>query len=60
MAGVVVGDPTEEATEMGPLISEAHLAKVASFVPDERAGRIPGIVPGGSGELVRPHGAGPG
>ena len=34
MAGVVVGDPTEEATEMGPLISEAHLATVASFVPE--------------------------
>ena len=40
VAGVVVGDPTEEATEMGPLISEAHLATVSSFVPG-RARRSP-------------------
>jgi acyl-CoA reductase-like NAD-dependent aldehyde dehydrogenase len=60
VAGVVVGDPTSEATEMGPLISEAHLATVASFVPDGRPGGLPGVVPRRPGELVRPDGAGPG
>ncbi|MEV4563123.1 aldehyde dehydrogenase family protein [Nonomuraea sp. NPDC049419] len=30
--GVKVGDPRDEATEMGPLISAEHLARVASFV----------------------------
>jgi acyl-CoA reductase-like NAD-dependent aldehyde dehydrogenase len=33
--GVVVGDPGEAATEMGPLISAAHRDKVASYVPDD-------------------------
>ncbi|OLR89648.1 aldehyde dehydrogenase family protein [Actinokineospora bangkokensis] len=32
--GVVVGAPGDEATEMGPLISAAHLAKVSSYVDD--------------------------
>ncbi|NMN96503.1 aldehyde dehydrogenase family protein [Antrihabitans stalactiti] len=32
--GVVVGDPGSEATEMGPLISAAHRASVASFIDD--------------------------
>jgi acyl-CoA reductase-like NAD-dependent aldehyde dehydrogenase len=32
--GVVVGDPADPATEMGPLISAEHRAKVASYVPD--------------------------
>ena len=30
--GVKVGDPTDESTEMGPLISESHRETVASFV----------------------------
>jgi acyl-CoA reductase-like NAD-dependent aldehyde dehydrogenase len=30
--GVKVGDPTDEATEMGPLISAAHRETVASYV----------------------------
>ena len=33
--GVVVGDPGDPATEMGPLISAAHRDKVASYVPDD-------------------------
>jgi acyl-CoA reductase-like NAD-dependent aldehyde dehydrogenase len=33
--GVVVGDPSDAATEMGPLISAAHRDKVASYVPDD-------------------------
>jgi acyl-CoA reductase-like NAD-dependent aldehyde dehydrogenase len=33
--GVKVGDPEDEATEMGPLISAAHRETVASFVESE-------------------------
>ena len=33
VAGVAVGDPTKEATEMGPLISEAHLATPTVLAP---------------------------
>jgi acyl-CoA reductase-like NAD-dependent aldehyde dehydrogenase len=33
--GVVVGDPGDAATEMGPLISAAHRDRVASYVPDD-------------------------
>jgi betaine-aldehyde dehydrogenase/aminobutyraldehyde dehydrogenase len=38
-----MGDPTDEATELGPVISEQHLARVAGFVDRaaaERAGRV--------------------
>jgi acyl-CoA reductase-like NAD-dependent aldehyde dehydrogenase len=34
VAGVRVGDPAAEGTEMGPLISAAHRDHVASYVPD--------------------------
>ena len=50
VAGVKVGDPTLEETEMGPLISEAHLASVASFVPDD--------APGGVARQLSPTGPG--
>ena len=33
--GVRVGDPADDATEMGPLISAAHRETVASFVDEE-------------------------
>jgi len=33
--GVKVGDPEDDATEMGPLISAAHREQVASFVESE-------------------------
>jgi acyl-CoA reductase-like NAD-dependent aldehyde dehydrogenase len=45
--GVRIGDPSHEETEMGPLISAAHRATVASFVEDEPAFR--GEVPDGPG-----------
>jgi len=38
---VVVGDPEEDATEMGPLVSAAHRELVASFVEDEPLFRGP-------------------
>jgi betaine-aldehyde dehydrogenase len=44
---VRVGDPSLDTTEMGPLISSDHRAKVASFVEDEPAFR--GDVPDGPG-----------
>jgi betaine-aldehyde dehydrogenase len=45
--GVAVGDPTDEATEMGPLISAAHRSTVESFVEGEPLFR--GEAPSGAG-----------
>jgi acyl-CoA reductase-like NAD-dependent aldehyde dehydrogenase len=45
--GVRVGDPGDEATEMGPLISAAHRETVSSFVDGEPLFR--GDAPGGPG-----------
>jgi acyl-CoA reductase-like NAD-dependent aldehyde dehydrogenase len=46
--GVKVGDPTDESTEMGPLISAAHRETVASYVEDVPK-LFEGETPGGSG-----------
>ncbi|MFF4488428.1 aldehyde dehydrogenase family protein [Streptomyces sp. NPDC001544] len=45
---VVVGDPADESTQMGPLISKAQLERVRSYVPPETEG-IRGKVPEGAG-----------
>ncbi len=45
--GVVVGDPEDDATEMGPLISAAHRETVSSFVEGEPLFR--GDAPNGKG-----------
>jgi acyl-CoA reductase-like NAD-dependent aldehyde dehydrogenase len=45
--GVTVGDPEDEATEMGPLVSAAHRETVASFLDGEPLFR--GDVPDGRG-----------
>jgi acyl-CoA reductase-like NAD-dependent aldehyde dehydrogenase len=45
--GVKVGDPADEATEMGPLISAAHRESVASYVEGEPLFR--GDAPDGKG-----------
>jgi betaine-aldehyde dehydrogenase len=45
---VKVGDPADEATEMGPLISAEHRAKVASYV-DGTQNAFRGEVPDGAG-----------
>ena len=45
--GVKVGDPSDETTEMGPLISAAHRETVASFVEGEPLFR--GDAPAGKG-----------
>jgi acyl-CoA reductase-like NAD-dependent aldehyde dehydrogenase len=47
--GVVVGDPGLTATEMGPLISSAHRASVASYVPDDAPVAFRGNAPDGPG-----------
>ena len=47
--GVVVGDPGDEKTEMGPLISAAHREKVASYVPDDAPVAFRGTAPTGPG-----------
>jgi acyl-CoA reductase-like NAD-dependent aldehyde dehydrogenase len=54
VAGVVVGDPTLESTEMGPLISEGHLASVASFVPEDAPVAFRGSCPSGPGNWFAP------
>jgi acyl-CoA reductase-like NAD-dependent aldehyde dehydrogenase len=47
--GVVVADPADEKTEMGPLISAAQLETVASFVPDDSIVAFRGSAPTGAG-----------
>ena len=49
VADVVVGDPADGATEMGPLISAAHRARVASYVPDDAPVAFRGHAPSGPG-----------
>ncbi|MET8325386.1 aldehyde dehydrogenase family protein [Streptomyces sp. NPDC005181] len=48
VASVVVGDPSDEKTQMGPLISRAQLERVRSYVP-EGATAIRGGAPEGPG-----------
>ncbi|MFJ9541460.1 aldehyde dehydrogenase family protein [Streptomyces sp. NPDC101225] len=48
LAGIVVGDPAEEKTQMGPLISRQQLDRVRSFVPDG-APALRGGAPDGPG-----------
>jgi acyl-CoA reductase-like NAD-dependent aldehyde dehydrogenase len=47
--GVRVGSPSEESTEMGPLVSRAHHDRVSSFVTDESRVAFRGTAPGGPG-----------
>ena len=46
---MVVGDPLDEATEMGPLISASHRETVASFLDDEVPVAFRGDAPDGPG-----------
>ena len=52
--GVVVGDPTAEATEMGPLVSKTHLDSVSSYIPDDSQVAFRGSVPTGPGFWFAP------
>ncbi|MGH3145703.1 MAG: aldehyde dehydrogenase family protein [Rubrobacter sp.] len=49
VTGMRVGDPLDEATDMGPLISADHRDNVASYVPEDAPVAIRGEAPGGSG-----------
>lgn len=48
LASVVVGDPSDEKTQMGPLISRTQLERVRSYVPEGTAG-LRGSAPEGTG-----------
>ncbi|MEU5593718.1 aldehyde dehydrogenase family protein [Streptomyces sp. NPDC020298] len=48
LAAVVVGDPADEKTQMGPLISRQQLDRVRSYVP-ETAPALRGSAPDGPG-----------
>ncbi|AWK07817.1 aldehyde dehydrogenase [Streptomyces spongiicola] len=48
LKSVVVGDPADEATQMGPLISRAQLDRVRSYVTDDLA-TVRGGAPTGPG-----------
>ena len=52
--GVVVGAPGDEKTEMGPLISAAHHAKVSSYVPSDAPVAFRGSAPDGPGYWFPP------
>ena len=52
--GVRVGSPLADDTEMGPLVSAAHLAKVRSYVPDDRQVAFRGSAPDGPGYWFAP------
>src|SRR3979490_310740 len=50
-----VGDPLDDSTEMGPLISADHRAKVASYLDDGAKVAIRGSAPSGPGYWFPPH-----
>ncbi len=47
--GVRVGDPTDESTEMGPLISRGQWETVSGYVPDDAEVAFRGSCPSGPG-----------
>jgi acyl-CoA reductase-like NAD-dependent aldehyde dehydrogenase len=47
--GVTVGDPSQDGTEMGPLISAAHRERVAAYVPQGAPVAFRGSAPDGPG-----------
>ena len=49
-----VGDPFDEATDMGPLISAEHRETVSSYVPEDAPVAIKGEAPEGSGFWFAP------
>jgi len=49
VTGMRVGDPLDEATDMGPLISADHRENVASYVPEDAPVAIRGEAPVGTG-----------
>ena len=54
VAAMQVGDPMQEATEMGPLITAQHRTKVASFLDDDATVVARGNTPEGPGFWFAP------
>jgi acyl-CoA reductase-like NAD-dependent aldehyde dehydrogenase len=54
VTGLRVGDPADEATQMGPLISAGQREAVASFVPEGTPVAIRGSAPAGPGYWFPP------
>ncbi|HEX4564134.1 MAG TPA: aldehyde dehydrogenase family protein, partial [Solirubrobacteraceae bacterium] len=54
VTGLRVGDPLDEATEMGPLISAAQRESVASFLDDDAPVAFRGSAPEGKGFWFAP------
>jgi acyl-CoA reductase-like NAD-dependent aldehyde dehydrogenase len=52
--GVAVGDPNDEATEMGPLVSKAHFDSVTAYQPDDTDVAFRGTAPTGPGYWFAP------
>lgn len=52
--GVRVGDPTDEATEVGPLVTLAHRDSVRSFLTDDVPVAFTGSAPEGPGAWLAP------
>ena len=52
--GVKVGDPNDEATEMGPLVSKAHFDSVTAYQPDDTDVAFRGSAPTGAGYWFAP------
>ena len=52
--GVKVGDPNDEATEMGPLVSKAHFDSVTAYQPDDADVAFRGSAPTGAGYWFAP------
>ncbi len=52
--GLAVGDPLDESTQMGPLISAGQRETVAGFVPDDARVAIRGSAPEGPGYWFAP------
>lgn len=52
--GVVVGDPADRNTEMGPLVSRRHFESVAAYVPHDAPVAFRGSAPSGPGYWFPP------
>ena len=52
--GIAVGDPLDDATQMGPLISAGQRETVSSYVPDDAPVAIRGSAPDGPGYWFPP------
>ena len=52
--GVKVGEPNDEATEMGPLVSKTHFDAVSAYVPDDSQVAFRGSKPSGDGYWFAP------